>query len=45
MISVKTKANEYMVMEETRLWRAVLAGSIQDWLSKSLRTKHEAESY
>jgi hypothetical protein len=30
---------------ETALWRGVIARTIQDWLSKSLRTKRDAERY
>jgi hypothetical protein len=30
---------------ETRLWRGVIARTIQDWLSASLRGKREAEQY
>jgi hypothetical protein len=30
---------------ETVLWRGVIARTIQDWLSKPLRTKREAERY
>lgn len=30
---------------ENRLWRVVIARSIQDWLSKPLRPKREAERY
>jgi hypothetical protein len=29
----------------TALWRGVIARAIQDWLSKSLRPKREAERY
>jgi hypothetical protein len=29
----------------TGLWRGVIARAIQDWLSKSLRPKREAERY
>jgi hypothetical protein len=29
----------------TALWRGVIARTIQDWLSKSLRSKREAEQY
>ena len=30
---------------ETLLWRSVIARTIQDWLSKPLRPKREAERY
>jgi hypothetical protein len=41
MISV---AGEQLTLE-SRLWRVVIARSIQDWLSKPLRAKREAEQY
>jgi hypothetical protein len=31
--------------KETAMWRGVIARTIQDWLSKSLRPKREAERY
>jgi hypothetical protein len=30
---------------ENRMWRVVIARTIQDWLSKPLRAKREAERY
>jgi hypothetical protein len=45
MTRVIAIANEHEMMTETLLWRAVVAGAIQDWLSKPLRPKHEAERY
>jgi hypothetical protein len=33
------------LMTATALWRGVVARAIQDWLSKSLRPKREAERY
>jgi hypothetical protein len=33
------------LMTATALWRGVIAWAIQDWLSKSLRLKREAEQY
>ena len=33
------------LMTSTGLWRGVIARTIQDWLSKSLRPKREAERY
>jgi hypothetical protein len=30
---------------ENRIWRVVIARTIQDWLSKPLRPKREAERY
>jgi hypothetical protein len=38
-------ANDHEMMTETLLWRAVVARAIEDWLSKPLRPKHEAEQY
>jgi hypothetical protein len=45
MVSLMEPANEPEVMIETVLWRAVVARAIEDWLSKPLRPKHEAEQY
>jgi hypothetical protein len=45
VISRMAMANEHEVMTETLLWRAVVARAIEDWLSKPLRPKHEAEHY
>lgn len=45
MVSLMAMANEREVMTETLLWRAVVARAIEDWLSKPLRSKHEAERY
>jgi hypothetical protein len=33
------------ITAETLLWRGVIAVTIQDWLSKPLRPKREAERY
>jgi hypothetical protein len=33
------------LMTNTALWRGVIARTIQDWLSKPLRPKREAERY
>jgi hypothetical protein len=30
---------------EMRLWRAVIASAVEDWVSGPVRTKREAESY
>jgi hypothetical protein len=45
MVNLIVMANEHEVMTETHLWRAVVARAIEDWLSKPLRPKHEAERY
>ena len=45
MIRKKALATKLEMTAETLLWRAVVAGAIQDWLSKPLRPKHEAERY
>ena len=37
-----TKSEQMIV---TALWRGVIARAVQDWLSKSLRPKREAERY
>jgi hypothetical protein len=37
-----TKSEQTIV---TALWRGVIARAIQDWFSKSLRPKREAERY
>jgi hypothetical protein len=38
-------ATESKTTAETLLWRGVIARTIQDWLSKPLRRKREAERY
>jgi hypothetical protein len=38
-------ATELELTTETLLWRGVIARTIQDWLSKPLRHKREAERY
>ena len=45
MISLMTMTNKHEVITETLLWRAVVARAIEDWLSKPLRPKQEAERY
>jgi hypothetical protein len=40
---VQATGQEQMIV--TALWRGVIARAIQDWLSKSLRPKREAERY
>ena len=41
-MALATKQN---LTAETLLWRGVIARTIQDWLSKPLRPKREAERY
>jgi hypothetical protein len=38
-------ATKLEMAAETVLWRGVIARTIQDWLSKPLRSKREAERY
>ena len=45
MIREMALANELEMTAETLLWRGVIARTIQDWLSKPLRPKREAERY
>jgi len=45
VVNLMAMANEHEVMTETLLWRAVVAKAIEDWLSKPLRPKNEAERY
>jgi hypothetical protein len=45
MIREMALANAREVTAETLLWRGVIARAIQDWLSKPLRSKREAERY
>ena len=45
MIREMALANAQEMTAETLLWRGVIAMTIQDWLSKPLRTKREAERY
>jgi hypothetical protein len=45
MIREMALANAREVTAETLLWRGVIARTIQDWLSKPLRSKREAEEY
>jgi len=40
---VQATGQEQMIV--TALWREVIARAVQDWLSKSLRPKREAERY
>ncbi len=36
---------EYLDMPELRLWRAVIASTVDDWVHGPLRQKREAEQY
>jgi len=45
MIRGMAQATQQDLTTENRLWRVVIARSIQDWLSKPLRPKREAERY
>ena len=45
MASERLLAAEQELKTETLLWRGVIARTIQDWLSKPLRPKREAERY
>jgi hypothetical protein len=45
MIRGMAQITQQDLTTENRLWRVVIARSIQDWLSKPLRPKREAERY
>ena len=45
MVRETVSATKPELMTSTGLWRGVIARTIQDWLSKSLRPKREAERY
>ena len=45
MIREMALATELDLTAETLLWRGVISRTIQDWLSKPLRPKREAERY
>jgi hypothetical protein len=45
MIREMASATKQDLTAVTLLWRGVIARAIQDWLSKSLRPKREAERY
>ena len=45
MIREMVFATKQELTTETLLWRGVIARTIQDWLSKPLRSKREAERY
>jgi hypothetical protein len=45
MIKDTVLSTKLELAKETAIWRGVIARTIQDWLSKSLRPKREAERY
>jgi hypothetical protein len=45
MIREMAFAKKMEMTAETLLWRGVIAKTIQDWLSKPLRPKRDAERY
>jgi hypothetical protein len=45
MIREMALATEAKLTTETLLWRGVIARTIQDWVSKPLRSKRGAERY
>ena len=45
MIREMALATKGEMTPETLLWRGVIARTIQDWLSKPMRPKREAERY
>jgi hypothetical protein len=45
MIRKTVVATKQDLTPETLLWRGVIARTIQDWLSRPLRPKREAERY
>ena len=45
MIREMAFANKQELTTETLLWRVVIARTIQDWLSKPVGPKREAERY
>ena len=45
MIREMAPTAKQVLTKETLLWRGVIARTIQDWLSESLRPKREAERY
>lgn len=40
-----TQATETEVLPESRLWKAVIASSIEEWVSGPLRQSREAEEF
>jgi hypothetical protein len=45
MVRETVLATKPELISATGLWRGVIARAIQDWLSKSLRPKRDAERY
>jgi hypothetical protein len=45
MVREMVLATKPELTKATALWRGVIARTIQDWLSKPLRAKREAERY
>jgi hypothetical protein len=45
MIKEMALANALKMTAETLLWRGMIARTIEDWVSKPLRPKREAERY
>jgi hypothetical protein len=45
MFSTMTQNAEAEETAEQRLWRAVIAGAVEEWLSGPLRRKRDAEQY
>jgi hypothetical protein len=45
MIREMELASNQELTAEMHLWRAVIARTIQEWISKSMRPKDEAERY
>jgi hypothetical protein len=45
MIGQMISATDEPLTTENRIWRVAIARTIQDWLSKPLRAKREAERY
>ncbi len=45
MLEVQVHNSETKEVPEQRLWRAVLANTVQEWISGPLRKKREAEQF
>ena len=45
MLEVQVHNSETEEVPEQRLWRAVLASTVQEWISGPLRKKREAEHF
>ena len=45
MTSERSSVSDQDLTAETLLWRGVIARTVQDWLSKPLHPKREAERY